>query len=72
MSFERGFPVSDFETPLQNAQRMMLDADMDALLFMTEREFTYFAGFQSNFWQSSTRPWFLIIPSEGKRSDRCS
>ena len=44
----------------------MRAADMDALLFMSEREFTYFAGFQSNFWQSPTRPWFLILPAEGK------
>ncbi|MEN8660381.1 MAG: Xaa-Pro peptidase family protein [Marivita sp.] len=66
MSFERGFPVSEFETRVQNAQAMMRDANMDALLFMTEREFTYFAGFQSNFWQSPTRPWFLIIPAQGK------
>jgi len=66
MSFERGFPVSEFETRVQKAQGMMRDAKMDALLFMTEREFTYFSGFQSNFWQSPTRPWFLIIPAQGK------
>ena len=66
MSFTRGFPVSEFETRVMNAQRKMREARMDALLFMTEREFTYFAGFQSNFWQSPTRPWFLIIPADGK------
>ena len=65
MTFERGFPVSEFETRVQNAQAKMRAADMDALLFMSEREFTYFAGFQSNFWQSPTRPWFLILPAEG-------
>ena len=66
MSFTRGFPVAEFETRVANAQHLMRQADMDALLFMTEREFTYFAGFQSNFWQSPTRPWFLILPAEGK------
>ncbi|MGB1033544.1 MAG: M24 family metallopeptidase [Primorskyibacter sp.] len=66
MSFTRGFPVSEFEARVQQAQRMMQDAALDALLFMTEREFTYFAGFQSNFWQSPTRPWFLVIPATGK------
>jgi Xaa-Pro dipeptidase len=66
MSFTRGFPVSEFEARVHKAQRMMHDAKIDALLFMTEREFTYFAGFQSNFWQSPTRPWFLIIPADGK------
>lgn len=66
MTLTRGFPVSEFEMRVQNAQQMMCKAELDALLFMTEREFTYFAGFQSNFWQSPTRPWFLIIPAEGK------
>ncbi|MGR3836976.1 MAG: M24 family metallopeptidase [Cognatishimia sp.] len=66
MNFTRGFPVEEFDTRLANAQRHMRQADMDALLFMTEREFTYFAGFQSNFWQSPTRPWFLVLPAEGK------
>ncbi len=66
MSFTRGFPVSEFEARVEKAQRMMREAQMDALLFMTEREFTYFAGFQSNFWQSPTRPWFLVIPASGK------
>lgn len=66
MTFTRGFPVSEFETRVQNAQRLMHRDSLDALLFMTEREFTYFAGFQSNFWQSPTRPWFLVIPANGK------
>jgi Xaa-Pro aminopeptidase len=66
MNFTRGFPVEEFDTRLANAQRHMRQANMDALLFMTEREFTYFAGFQSNFWQSPTRPWFLVLPAEGK------
>lgn len=66
MNFTRGFPVEEFDTRLANAQRHIRQADMDALLFMTEREFTYFAGFQSNFWQSPTRPWFLVLPAEGK------
>lgn len=66
MTFTRGFPVSEFENRVQNAQQMMRMANLDALLFMTEREFTYFAGFQSNFWQSPTGPWFLIVPAEGK------
>lgn len=65
MSIARGFPIEEFETRVGNAQRLMRHADMDALLFMTEREFTYFAGFQSNFWQSPTRPWFLVLPAEG-------
>ncbi|MEM9583017.1 MAG: Xaa-Pro peptidase family protein [Pseudomonadota bacterium] len=66
MTFTRGFPVSEFEARVEKAQALMRRANMDALLFMTEREYTYFAGFQSNFWQSPTRPWFLVVPAEGK------
>ncbi|MGX9355131.1 M24 family metallopeptidase [Roseobacteraceae bacterium S113] len=66
MPFERGFPVTEFETRVAKAQAMMSRDKLDALLFMTEREFTYFAGFQSCFWQSPTRPWFLVIPADGK------
>ena len=65
MIFERGFSISEFVTWLDNAQAKILAADMQALLFMSEREFSYFAGFHSNFWQSQTRAWVLIAPAEG-------
>ena len=64
--FIRGFPNDEFEARTQRAQNMMRTQSIDALLLMSETEFTYFAGFQSNFWQSPTRPWFLVLPSEGK------
>lgn len=41
-------------------------AKLDAVLLSTEPEFRYFSGFLSQFWMSPTRPWFLIIPLEGK------
>ncbi|MFT5639164.1 MAG: Xaa-Pro dipeptidase [Paracoccaceae bacterium] len=64
--FERGFPVAELVARTERAQKMMRAQSIDALLFMTEQDFTYFAGFQSNFWQSPTRPWFLILPAQGK------
>ncbi|MCP4182595.1 MAG: aminopeptidase P family protein [Hyphomicrobiales bacterium] len=64
--FIRGFPDDEFVVRTQRAQNMMRKQSIDALLLMSETEFTYFTGFQSNFWQSPTRPWFLIIPSAGK------
>ena len=36
MSFERGFPVSEYEARVQKAQVLMHEAGMDALLFMTQ------------------------------------
>ncbi|MEM7539252.1 MAG: aminopeptidase P family N-terminal domain-containing protein, partial [Chloroflexota bacterium] len=62
----RGFPVTEFETRLDNAQRLMAEANLDALLLTTEPEVRYFTGFLTQFWQSPTRPWFLIVPRSGK------
>lgn len=39
---------------------------LDALWLTTEPEFRYFSGFLTQFWQSPTRPWFLVVPAEGK------
>ena len=62
----RGFPVSEFEARTAKAQCLMSERGMDALLFCTEPEVRYFSGFLTPFWQSPTRPWFLVIPREGK------
>jgi len=37
-----------------------------AMLVTTEPELRYFTGFHTPFWQSPTRPWFLLIPVEQK------
>ncbi len=63
---ERGFPVSEFEERLAHAQALMADADLAGLLVLTEPEVRYFSGFLSQFWQSPTRPWFLLVPAAGK------
>ncbi|MCV0425642.1 MAG: Xaa-Pro peptidase family protein [Roseibium sp.] len=62
----RGFPVEEFETRTARAQKLLREQALDALLIMTEPEFAYFTGFNSYFWQSPTRPWFLVIPAKGK------
>ncbi|MAU01092.1 MAG: peptidase M24 [Anaerolineaceae bacterium] len=63
---ERGFPTIEFEARLDRAQRLMRQQQVDALWLTTEPEFRYFSGFLTQFWQSPTRPWFLIVPAEGK------
>ena len=40
--------------------------ELTALLLTTEPEIRYFTGYLTQFWQSPTRPWFLILPSSGK------
>ena len=63
---ERGFEPQEFEARTVNAQALMQAQDLDGLLLMTEAELRYFSGFQTLFWQSPTRPWFLFVPVEGK------
>ncbi len=62
----RGFPDSEFEMRTNRMQRIMRDKEVDAILLTTEPNVRYFSGFLSQFWQSPTRPWFLILPAEGK------
>jgi len=38
----------------------------DALLLTTEPDIRYFTGFLTRFWESPTRPWFVIVPKSGK------
>jgi Xaa-Pro dipeptidase len=60
------FPVSEFEARLEKIQAAMRASALDALFFNTEAEIRYYTGFRTLFWQSPTRPWFLIVPSSGK------
>ncbi|MDH3693357.1 MAG: Xaa-Pro peptidase family protein [Gammaproteobacteria bacterium] len=62
----RGFPVAEFETRVANAQAEMHATEMDGIVLSTPQNFRYFSGFNSQFWESPTRPFFLIIPREGQ------
>ncbi len=62
----RGFPDSEFEARLERAQALMAEDGFTALLLTTEVELRYFSGFLTQFWQSPTRPWFLVVPLAGK------
>jgi Xaa-Pro dipeptidase len=62
----RGFSPAEFEARLECAQRLMHQAGLGALLLSTEPELRWFSGFLTQFWQSPTRPWFLIVPAHGK------
>lgn len=55
------FPKEEFERRLERANRAMSRHNLSALLFNTQPEILYFTGFRTLFWQSPTRPWFLII-----------
>jgi len=63
---EFGFATSEFEERTARAQKMMREKQLDALFFTTEPNVRYFTGYYTQFWESPTRPWFLIVPLEGK------
>ena len=63
---KRGFDLAEFETRTAAVQKKMHAHKMDALLLTTEPHVRYFSGFFTQFWQSPTRPWFLVVPLQGK------
>ena len=63
---QRGFEPSEFKGRVHRAQSLMRRAKRDALLLTTEADVRYFTGFLTRFWESPTRPWFVIVPVEGK------
>ncbi|MEP3045646.1 MAG: Xaa-Pro peptidase family protein [Roseibium sp.] len=63
---EPDFPESEFVGRVERTQTLMHEQALDALLFTTEAELRYFTGFRTLFWQSPTRPWFLVLPKSGK------
>jgi len=62
----RGFETTEFEQRTAKLQSLMHTHNIDTLFLTTEPEFRYFSGFKSQFWESPTRPWFLVIPAKGK------
>ncbi|MCH9852507.1 MAG: Xaa-Pro peptidase family protein [Alphaproteobacteria bacterium] len=60
------FPIAEFQARLKKTQKLMYGANIDALFLTREAEIFYFSGFRTLFWQSPTRPWFLIIPQKGE------
>jgi Xaa-Pro aminopeptidase len=66
LDLERGFPVEEFEQRTSKAQKLLYESGFSALLVCTEPEVRYLTGFHTPFWQSPTRPWFVILPLSGK------
>ena len=62
----RGFVVSEFETRVNRVQARMLSEKLDIILITTEPDIRYYTGFFTQFWQSPTRPWFVLLPLDGK------
>ena len=63
---KRGFEVSEYENRLDNIQKLMHESGMDAILLTTQVDIEYYTGFKTQFFQSPTRPWYVLIPSNDK------
>jgi Xaa-Pro aminopeptidase/protein-tyrosine-phosphatase len=57
----RQLPTNELINRVNKARKLMLEEGIDAMVLTTENNFFYFTGLKSHFWQSPTRPNFLIV-----------
>ena len=62
----RGFEKYEFEDRINSAQKIMERDNLGCILLASEPEIYYFTGFITQFWQSPTRPWYVVLPLHGK------
>jgi Xaa-Pro aminopeptidase len=58
----RGFEAKEYRDRVLKLQKKMQDKNIDITLITSPHNFRYFTGLDSYFWESPTRPWFLLIP----------
>ena len=63
---QRGFARAEFLARTARVQAAMAEHDLSALLLTTEPQIRYFTGFLTRFWESPTRPWYLVVPATGE------
>jgi len=63
---KRGFEKAEYERRLAKIQKLMFDEQMDAILLTTQVDIEYYTGFKTQFFESPTRPWFVLIPLDDK------
>lgn len=59
------FDEDEFRSRVVRLQRHMGAADLAALFVTTPPNIRYLTGFASEFWESPTRPWFVVVPASG-------
>lgn len=60
------FPVEEYLDRCARLQSGMNANDLDALLLTTAADIFYVTGFLTRFWESPTRPWFVVLPRKGQ------
>lgn len=63
---KRGFEQKEYENRLAKIQKLMFEEGMDAILLTTQVDIEYYTGFKTQFFESPTRPWFVLIPLDDK------
>ena len=58
----RGFPKEEFIKRVAKLRQLMEKNHVDAIIITSPSNFRYFTGLDSYFWESPTRPWFVLIP----------
>ena len=66
MTVQRGFATAEYHARTARAQEKMSRRGLAALLLTTETDVRYFTGFLTRFWESPSRPWFLVVPASGR------
>lgn len=57
----RYFPIYEFENRLKKLRNELIKNNIDVILITNQSNFHYFTGFISQFWESPTRPMYLLI-----------
>ena len=57
----RGFGNAEYEERVKKARQLMQENKLEMLLITSPQNFRYFTGLDSYFWESPTRPWFLLL-----------
>ncbi len=61
----RGFAAVEYEARASRAQRLMSEHGLDGLVLTAPPNVRYASGFDTQFWESPTPPWFVVLPREG-------
>ncbi|MBF9030348.1 M24 family metallopeptidase [Rhodobacterales bacterium HKCCE3408] len=60
------FPKEEFHDRCDRLQAALAARDLDALLLTSPADVFYTTGFLTRFWESPTRPWFVVVPRRGE------
>lgn len=60
------FPAQEYRGRVARLQAGMAAQGLDALLLTAAADVFYVTGFLTRFWESPTRPWFVVVPRAGE------